>query len=243
MAVLYFGRAWGGLALLVILGGAAQWEFYGMLERLGAKPRKVFGVVLGASLPVIAFCKGAGLLHSAAGVAPPPGELRSDMTSFTVIGLAVAALFFAQLARHTKLIDVLRRTPTVFGVLGFPFMMALYAWPAGVHWARGGDLTGVYWVVWSVATTKFTDVGALLSGKAFGKTKLWPAVSPGKTREGCVGGILTSSAVGAGLAFVFAKLGWTLDLSRRKRRSSRCRSPSFPCLPISSNRSSNASPA
>ena len=239
VAVLYFGKAWGGLVLLVLLGGAAQWEFSGMLEKLGAKPSKALGVALGAVIPVAVFLKGAGILGSdteragenvrgaiehtwrklfdAGEVIPPPvGAFRTDMLAFAVLGVTVAVVFFVQLAKHTTFLDFIKRTPTLFGVLGFPFMMAMYTWPAGVHWARNGDLTGVYWVVWCVAATKFTDVGALLAGKAFGKNKLWPAVSPGKTWEGCIGGVLTSCAVGAGMAALFAKLDWALNISPAK---------------------------
>lgn len=241
-AVLYFGKAWGGLALIVLLGGAAQWEFYGMLEKLGAAPKKALGVALGAVIPIAVFLKGAGILGSDthrgnanesvisksfwtnvykdatdgfSGIIHHDA-FRTDMLAFALIGLAVAAVFFVQLAKHTTFLDLIKRVPTMFGVLGFPFMMAMYTWPAGVHWARNGDLTGVYWVVWCVAATKFTDVGALLAGKAFGKNKLWPAVSPGKTWEGCIGGVLTSAAVGAGMAALFTKLDWALNLSPAK---------------------------
>lgn len=41
------------------------------------------------------------------------------------------------------------------------------------------------------------DTGAWFFGKTFGKHKLWPAVSPKKTVEGFVGGILTSAIVGS----------------------------------------------
>lgn len=241
VAVLFFGKAWGGLALIVLLGGAAQWEFYGMLEKLGAAPKKALGVALGAALPVAVFLKAAGLGNSdtqraaentqgalehawrsvmdiGKTVNQPAGMFRSEMLAFVLIGAAVAAVFFVQLAKHTQFEEIIKRMPTLFGVLGFPFMMAMYAWPAGLHWARNGDLTGVYWVVWCVAATKFTDVGALLAGKAFGKNKLWPAVSPGKTWEGCIGGVLTSAAVGAGMALLFSKIdgGWALDLPPAK---------------------------
>ncbi len=218
-AALYFGQAYAGLLLLVLMGAAAQWEFYTLLEKLGATPRKVLGLIAGATLPIAVFAKGSGLLASLRGDeagAPTTGELRTDMLAFAAAGALVAAVFFVQLARHSAPLQAILRAPTAFGLLGFPLMMSLYAWPAGIHWGRNGDLTGVYWVVWCVAATKFTDVGALLAGKAFGRNKLWPAVSPGKTWEGCVGGVLTSAGVGAAFAALFAKLGWTLDLPPAK---------------------------
>ncbi len=46
------------------------------------------------------------------------------------------------------------------------------------------------------------DTGAWFFGKTFGKHKLWPAVSPNKTVEGFVGGILTSAIIGS-LAWYF----------------------------------------
>lgn len=241
MAALYFGRAWGGLAIILLLGAAAQWEFSTLLEKLGASPRKIFGIVVGSALPVLTFCKGAGLLGAESRTFDPndgAGKIerwfrslsdgtpvahtgyRDDMLVFALVGVAVAAVFLFQLVKRAGLLDVFRRAPTLSGVFGFPFMFALYAWPAGIHWGSGGDtharMTGVYWVVWCSAATKFTDVGALLAGRAFGKNKLWPAVSPGKTWEGCVGGVITSALVGAGLAWLFGELGWTLALSPAK---------------------------
>jgi CDP-diglyceride synthetase len=48
------------------------------------------------------------------------------------------------------------------------------------------------------------DVGALLFGLAFGKHKMSPTISPKKTWEGAVGGVLTSAGVGSGLAALLA---------------------------------------
>jgi len=53
-----------------------------------------------------------------------------------------------------------------------------------------------------IATTKSADAGAYFSGKTFGRRKLIPRLSPGKTWEGVLGGILMATAVAA------ACLGW-----------------------------------
>ncbi len=49
---------------------------------------------------------------------------------------------------------------------------------------------GVYWLLVLTAITAFSDTGAYYVGRAFGTTKLYPALSPGKTRAGAVGGLV-----------------------------------------------------
>ena len=58
------------------------------------------------------------------------------------------------------------------------------------------------WMIWA------NDTGAFVVGKPLGKHKLWPAVSPGKSWEGTVGGVLASALVaGLSLGLEWAWLG------------------------------------
>lgn len=51
---------------------------------------------------------------------------------------------------------------------------------------------GGYWVLLLLATVWASDTGAYFTGRAFGKRKLSPVVSPNKTWEGAIGGLVAS---------------------------------------------------
>lgn len=85
---------------------------------------------------------------------------------------------------------------TVFGVvytvIFFGFIIRLmYFWP--------GDqgITGIFLVLFLIAVTKFSDMGAYLIGVVFGKHKMIPHISPGKSWEGFVGAFIGSFGAAA----------------------------------------------
>src|SRR5690606_2557638 len=51
-----------------------------------------------------------------------------------------------------------------------------------------------------------SDIGAYFAGRTFGKRKLWPLISPNKTIEGAVGGILSSIIIGALFSVIFVNI-------------------------------------
>jgi len=56
--------------------------------------------------------------------------------------------------------------------------------------------------LWIVAVAKFCDTGALLTGMAIGRHKMSPQISPKKTWEGAIGGVLISMGIGALVAWL-----------------------------------------
>jgi phosphatidate cytidylyltransferase len=62
---------------------------------------------------------------------------------------------------------------------------------------------GIYWLLVLTAITVSSDTGAYYVGRSLGKTKLYPALSPGKTRAGAVGGIIGGMLGGLVVAAIF----------------------------------------
>ena len=65
---------------------------------------------------------------------------------------------------------------------------------------RGIGATGMRLMLYLVLVVKITDIGAYTFGRLFGRHKMVPVLSPGKTWEGAAGGVV--SALVASLVFI-----------------------------------------
>ena len=87
---------------------------------------------------------------------------------------------------------------SVRGVIGFVVILPCWIAFVTLKALPSGELLILllFLLVWGA------DVGAYFSGKRFGRTKLAPSVSPGKTREGLYGGLLACLVVSIVFAFL-----------------------------------------
>ena len=69
-------------------------------------------------------------------------------------------------------------------------------------WVRERDVHGLDLLLWVFIVTWSTDIGAYFVGRAFGRKKLAPTISPGKTVAGLYGGVAAATALGGAWALV-----------------------------------------
>jgi phosphatidate cytidylyltransferase len=125
-----------------------------------------------------------------------------------VLGGNVLALLVAAIA--TSMFYEWTRIVRGWGALWYigGFLYALF--PAlALLWVRERDPQGLQLLIWVFIVTWSTDIGAYFAGRSLGRRKLAPSISPNKTVEGLVGGIMAATLLGGAWTFGTG-LSWTL---------------------------------
>jgi phosphatidate cytidylyltransferase len=121
---------------------------------------------------------------------------------FAVVVAAIATLMFYEWTRLVK------GWGAAWYVGGF-FYAAL---PALALLYIREPAEGLVLLVWVFIVTWSTDIGAYFVGRSFGRRKLAPTISPNKTVEGLVGGMVAATLLG-GLWVFLTGLGAALYLA------------------------------
>ena len=166
------------LATIVAVLGAA--EVAGIARQLGAPVAMRFvGPIAGVVCAVFALGMSVG---------PAP---RAEMLPIVVLALVVAAGILALAAGPPD--------PAVLARAAISVMAPLYVGlPLGAI-ARVRVLHGPEVVSVLAVLVIASDSAQYFAGRAFGRRKLAPLVSPAKTLEGALGGVLAAALVGATL--------------------------------------------
>ncbi|GMN98510.1 phosphatidate cytidylyltransferase [Parageobacillus thermoglucosidasius] len=89
---------------------------------------------------------------------------------------------------------VVTKNAFTFDEAGFLFLSILYV-GFGFYYFMEIRFIGLAYMVYALFTIWATDIGAYFIGRAWGKRKLWPEISPNKTVEGSIGGIVCAVIV------------------------------------------------
>ena len=161
------------LLLITLVVLAAAWECAGLWRGEGLSARVIAVLVIAALLPLVWR------------VSASPAGLRAILR-FATLWWSFALLWLLAAPQRVP-----RLAPAVVGLCAL-----LPAWAALIH-LRGVVPHGAGWLLLALAIVFAADTGAYFAGRGFGRVKLAPLVSPGKTWEGVCGGVLLAVLVAA----------------------------------------------
>lgn len=182
--VTFYFPNWVFTLLASSLIGLSLYEFFGLVERKKIVVYKYFGIIIGMVVPIIIYFQ-KGL------------EGYFTLEPFFIV-IACLFIFVLQFIRRdsSQALDII--AVTMFGLLYiawfFSFFIKIKFLP------EGSSL-----VAFLILVTKMGDIGAYFVGRSIGKHNLIPRISPNKTVEGTMGGLVFS---------VFSALGSKLYLPR-----------------------------
>ena len=186
--VVYSLKETGAMWILNLCATLTLFEVYTILGRLGYAANRLSGLVTGGCLiPVSYYFEGYGV----------------DVLAIGALFTSAACVLFPQAQRGMY---IKRLMPTFFGLLFVSFLLQYFVRILQIGGNENADCFmgfGLFFSLWVVIVAKFSDIGALLIGKAIGRTKMAPSISPGKTIEGLIGGFAASAGMGALLPWLF----------------------------------------
>ena len=164
------GLAW--LGFVVLQTGLGLEEFYRMARAKGLAPVRWLG-----------FASAFVLL----GLAYRPQTPNASL--LTTGGLLVLLALALRRGGQPRVLE--SAAVTAFGVFYVGWLSAHFVllrelpWRAGLAYSDGSSL-----VLYAFLVTWSCDTGAYLTGRLFGRTRPWTTISPRKTLEGAMGGLL-----------------------------------------------------
>lgn len=175
IAAAWFGNPWFSV-LIATAAGLGIWEFYSMAKASRKRPLLYFGFVW-------------TLLFAISANFPSSNTVPILMSSAVVFPLAYLVF------RNPSDEAFSTWAWTITGILYVGWMLS--------YWVSLRLLQdGRAWVFWALFITFASDSGAYGAGRAFGKHKMAPVISPKKTWEGAAGGLVSSMAASVILAYL-----------------------------------------
>ena len=172
--VVWFGGEPGFTALMVTFGILAALEFYRMVATSEAPPFTYFGLIWTA---FFIFSRNSELLSLF------ETRFGSGLLMPLLLTSAVVLPLIGLLSRRQKEGAFTTWAWTIAGILYVGWLLSYLVALRGLDGGRN-------WVFFALFITWASDTTAFFIGRRFGRHKLAPNISPGKTWEGTIGGIV-----------------------------------------------------
>ncbi len=173
------------VTLVVCILSAWEW---GQLAGFASRSQRIWLAVLCGFLLILMLLSLPAYQHSAH-LSQVSGPLWLSMGWWiTALLLVLTYPRSAEFWRNSRFLRI------IFGILTIiPFFWGMIA--LRQYGYEYNHNIGAWWLLYIMLLVWGADSGAYMFGKLFGKHKLAPKVSPGKTWEGLIGGLLTSALI------------------------------------------------
>ena len=182
-AMALWAPTWVAVIFVIILAGLGTLETVSLMKGAGLH------ALQWTTLSI------AGLIMTGAWMAAAMegGGWLAEHLIWIMPALSAWLIFLGCLFRSDQSVSLSKVTSSFFTIAYVPgliqfFILLLYT--KGV-----GAIDGRMLLVYGVLVIKFTDIGAYFTGRAIGKHKLIPKISPAKTWEGVIGGVVVCTLV------------------------------------------------
>ena len=189
--------AWAFLGLTSLLVIIATHEYFQMARKAEVPCFPIFGLLASIIYSgLLTWCLATG------------GHAPAHIDLFAIAMVCIGA-FCLQLRKPVEGRDPI--TAVAINLLGFVYIAVLFHFASRLIFIVPGpedmmvSSEGAFLLLWLVAVTKFTDMGAYITGSLIGKHKMIPHISPGKTWQGFGGGLFFAQVAGFGLYFGFSE--------------------------------------
>lgn len=179
LTVLFLGSADLGVVLFGLLLLVAAWEWAGLAHARSPVQRAAYTLLVALAIGWLAWWTPTGRM--------PDWALALQFLVWAMVG-GLLFRFPVRIPPWVVVVAGLVILPLVW--LTFAHLLKLRAF-------------GAWWVLYLFLVVAAADVGAYFAGRRFGRVKLAPQVSPGKTWEGLIGGLCLVALVAAGAAWWF----------------------------------------
>lgn len=183
----------GGWLYVAVVAGfsvISQREFYGLLQDKGAEPLVVPGLAFGLAVMLIAYW-------------------GNEYHTTLLVTASLLVFMIAQLGKAEMTEALASISGTFFGVFYIAWLLShaivlrfFYKTAVGRYGAESVEQfglvpdSGAFFMTYTLAVVVACDAGAYFVGRAYGRHKLAPKISPNKSVEGVLGGLVASVIVG-----------------------------------------------
>ncbi len=179
----------------------AVYEFHKIVRYIDIQPFVEIGLIITAIFITYAYFSSHSSLSSSVNILPLLGAAVA-LTGYVIY-------FLRRFTGRPSTATVIRWFWTIAGVIYVGWMGSHFVLLRGVE---GWDM-GRRWVLLALFATFASDTFAYFIGRAWGRHKMAPSISPGKTWEGAVGGFFGGLGATVLLAYILGiDIGWKLIL-------------------------------